>query len=209
MKQTVSSIHFCPIKSLSFQKASSLIIKKNIGIEDDRVFAFSRGLNEFDAKRVEKEPTERELINFLTLKNSPVLNKYDFKYENETISILQKAGLDVDHSYTKPDEWIEFAISESHLSKLNQTRLTYDILHEDLEAFYVSRLDNEYEHRDFELGSMGGYYTFAEIEEQLDKLYEEYPHLITEKTSLMLSVSSPLIILVLFCFIFIVRINEK
>ena len=32
---------------------------------------------------------------------------------------------------------------------------------------------------------------------------------ITEKTSLMLSVSSPLIILVLFCFIFIVRINEK
>tara|TARA_B100000965_G_scaffold404971_1_gene437355 strand:+ start:910 stop:1674 length:765 start_codon:yes stop_codon:yes gene_type:complete len=89
MKQTVSSIHFCPIKSLSFQKASSLIIKKNIGIEDDRVFAFSRGLNEFDAKRVEKEPTERELINFLTLKNSPVLNKYDFKYENETISIFK------------------------------------------------------------------------------------------------------------------------
>ena len=89
MKQTVSSIHFCPIKSLSFQKASSLIIKKNIGIEDDRIFAFSRGLNEFDAKRVEKEPTERELINFLTLKNSPVLNKYDFKYENETISIFK------------------------------------------------------------------------------------------------------------------------
>ncbi len=89
MKQTVSSIHFCPIKSLSFQKASSLIIKKNIGIEDDRVFAFSRGLNEFDAKRVEKEPTERELINFLTLKNSPILNKYDFKYENETISIFK------------------------------------------------------------------------------------------------------------------------
>ena len=89
MKQAVSSIYFCPIKSLSFQKASSLIIKKNIGIEDDRVFAFSRGLNEFDAKRVEKEPTERELINFLTLKNSPILNKYDFKYENETISIFK------------------------------------------------------------------------------------------------------------------------
>ena len=32
---------------------------------------------------------------------------------------------------------------------------------------------------------------------------------ITEKTSLMLSVTTPLIVLILFCFIFIVRINEK
>ena len=89
MKPTVSSVHFCPIKSLSFQKVNSLIIKKDIGIEEDRIFAFSRGLNELDAKRVEKDPSERELINFLTLKNSPVLNKYDFKYENEIVSILK------------------------------------------------------------------------------------------------------------------------
>ena len=90
MKPTVSSVHFCPIKSLSFQKANSLIIKKNIGIEGDRIFAFSRGLNELDAKRVEKNPIERNLINFLTLKNSPFLNKYDFKYKNKTISILKE-----------------------------------------------------------------------------------------------------------------------
>ena len=32
---------------------------------------------------------------------------------------------------------------------------------------------------------------------------------ITEKTSLMLSIISPLIVLILFCFIFIIRINEK
>ena len=54
MKPTVSSVHFCPIKSLSFQKVNSLIIKKDIGIEEDRIFAFSRGLNELDAKRREK-----------------------------------------------------------------------------------------------------------------------------------------------------------
>ena len=85
----VSSVHFCPIKSLSFQSAETLIIKKDIGIKEDRIFAFSRGLNELDAKLVEKDPSERELIHFLTLKNSPVLNKYDFKYENETITILK------------------------------------------------------------------------------------------------------------------------
>ena len=89
MVAKVSSIHFSPIKSLSFQSAQTLTIKKDIGIEEDRIFAFSRGLNELDAKLVEKDPSERELIHFLTLKNSPVLNKYDFKYENELISILK------------------------------------------------------------------------------------------------------------------------
>ncbi len=89
MKPIVSSVHFCPIKSLSFQSAQTLTIKKDIGIEEDRIFAFSRGLNELDAKQVEKDPSERELIHFLTLKNSPVLNKYDFKYENEIITILK------------------------------------------------------------------------------------------------------------------------
>ena len=89
MKAIVSSVHFCPIKSLSFQSAQTLTIKKDIGIEDDRIFAFSRGLNEIDAKRVEKDPSERELINFLTLKNSPVLNKYEFNYKNEIITIFK------------------------------------------------------------------------------------------------------------------------
>mgnify|MGYP006080366509 FL=1 len=85
----ISSVHFCPIKSLSFQSAQTLIIKKDIGIVEDRIFAFSRGLNELDAKRIEKDPSDRQLINFLTLKNSPVLNKYEFKYKNEIITILK------------------------------------------------------------------------------------------------------------------------
>ncbi len=101
-----------------------------------------------------------------------------------SISELQSAGLDIDHSHQKAGEWIEFAISESKLPRLNSTHLSYEIIHENLEAFYASRLDSDYESRDFELGSMGGYYTFAEIEEQLDILYADYPNLITEKLSL-------------------------
>ena len=89
MKPYVSSIHFCPIKSLSFQSAQNLTIKKDIGIEKDRIFAFSRGLNELNAIQIEKNPDERELIHFLTLKNSPVLNKYNFNYENEIIFIFK------------------------------------------------------------------------------------------------------------------------
>jgi len=102
----------------------------------------------------------------------------------ESIQILQSAGLDVDHSYRHKDDWIEFAISERHLPKLVATGLPFSIIHADLEAFYATRLDNEFESRDFELGSMGGYYTFAEIEYHLDALRSDYPHLITEKVSL-------------------------
>ena len=87
MKRVVSSIHFSPIKSLSFQSINTAIIKKDIGFEEDRIFAFSRAIDMSLAKTIEKNPSERELIHFLTLKNSPVLNKYDFKFENGMISI--------------------------------------------------------------------------------------------------------------------------
>jgi uncharacterized protein YcbX len=89
MKPIVSSIHFSPIKSLSFQSINTAIIKKDIGFEEDRIFAFSRAIDSSLANTIEKDPSERELIHFLTLKNTPVLNKYDFKFENEMISIFE------------------------------------------------------------------------------------------------------------------------
>ncbi|SVD94890.1 uncharacterized protein METZ01_LOCUS447744, partial [marine metagenome] len=102
----------------------------------------------------------------------------------EVLSKLQNLGLDIDHSYREPGQWIEFAVSASNIYLLDKVELHYEIIHNDLEQFYATRLDGEYESRDFELGSMGGYYTFAEIEEQLDNLYSDYPNLITEKVSL-------------------------
>ena len=102
----------------------------------------------------------------------------------QTIFTLQDAGLDIDHSYREPGKWIEFSVPASRIHILDESQLHYDIIHDDLESFYASRLDSEYESRDFDLGSMGGYYTFAEIEEHLDELYADYPELITEKVSL-------------------------
>jgi uncharacterized protein YcbX len=89
MKPIVSSIHFSPIKSLSFQSINTAIIKKDIGFEEDRIFAFSRAIDSSLANTIEKDPSERELIHFLTLKNTPALNKYDFKFENGMISISE------------------------------------------------------------------------------------------------------------------------
>src|SRR6056300_1727032 len=92
MNCKISSLHFSPIKSLSFQTIKSCLVKKNVGIEDDRVYAFSRNLNNSEAILIEKYPNKRELINFLTLKNSPFLNRYSFNLDNENITIIKDSN---------------------------------------------------------------------------------------------------------------------
>ena len=83
----VSSINYCPVKSLSYQSINSCNIKKDLGMLNDRIFAFSRGVELDKAKLMEKNPNERKLNLLLTLKNSPVLNKYNFIYSNKKLSL--------------------------------------------------------------------------------------------------------------------------
>ena len=80
MSTTISSIHYCPVKSVSFQSIKSCEIKKNIGIVGDRIFAFAKGLNFEQAKIFEKDPDNRrgKWNKILTLKNTPTMNKYNF-----------------------------------------------------------------------------------------------------------------------------------
>ena len=87
MNCAISSIHYCPVKSISFQSIQSCEIKENLGITNDRIFAFTRSVDLEKAKLIEKDAKERKLNNFLTLKNSPVLNKYNFVYENNKLTL--------------------------------------------------------------------------------------------------------------------------
>ncbi len=85
MSVLISSIYFSPVKSLSFTNIKSCVIKKDLGIVNDRSFAFSRIIDSKKVFIIEKNPGERKLNNFLTLKNSPVLNKYNFEYKNNEL----------------------------------------------------------------------------------------------------------------------------
>ena len=78
MSCLIKSINYCPVKSVSFQSIEKSNIKKNLGMTNDRIFAFSRGIDSNKSKLLEKDPNQRKLNNFLTLKNSPALNKYNF-----------------------------------------------------------------------------------------------------------------------------------
>ena len=89
MNCAISSIHYCPVKSVSFQSIDSCEIKKNIGIVGDRIFAFAKDLDANNAKLFEKSPDERKgkWNKILTLKNSPVLNKYNFLFKDNNLTL--------------------------------------------------------------------------------------------------------------------------
>ena len=92
MSATISSINYCPVKSISFQNIDKCQIKKNIGIVGDRIFAFAKNLDTDKAQLFEKSPAERKgkWNKIITLKNSPVLNKYNFLFKENKLTLISK-----------------------------------------------------------------------------------------------------------------------
>ena len=90
MNCSISSIYYCPVKTLSFQSIESCNVEKELGMINDRIFAFSRGVDLEKANSMEANPNDRKLINLLTLKNSPALNKYNFTYKEGRLSLNLK-----------------------------------------------------------------------------------------------------------------------
>ena len=84
----LDKLYFSPVKSLSFINTKNLIVKKDIGIKNDRILAFTRIINEEEAKNYQKNPNKRNLKFFLTLKNSPFLNKYNFQLKDDELTVL-------------------------------------------------------------------------------------------------------------------------
>ncbi len=116
MSATISSINYCPVKSVSFQSVGKCQIKKDIGIINDRVFAFAKDLDKEQAKLFEQNPDERKgkWNKVLTLKNSPALNKYNFilKDEKLTFSLKDKEILTIDVNQLGEREALSNKISE-------------------------------------------------------------------------------------------------
>ena len=116
MSANISSINYCPVKSVSFQTIENCEIKKDIGIVNDRIFAFAKNLDQEQAKLFEKSPDDRKgkWNKVLTLKNSPVLNKYNFIFKNEklTLTLMDKEILTIDINQLEEREALSNKISE-------------------------------------------------------------------------------------------------
>ncbi len=116
MSAKITSINYCPVKSVSFQSIENCKIKKDIGIIGDRIFAFAKDLDLEQAKLFEKSPEERKgkWNKVLTLKNSPALNKYNFisKDNKLTLTLKDKEILSIDINQSSEREALSNKISE-------------------------------------------------------------------------------------------------
>ena len=107
MSISISSINYCPVKSISFQTIKSCEIRNNIGIVGDRIFAFSKGLDFNQAQLFEKNLDERrgKWNKILTLKNSPSLNKYNFIFDNNKLTLTQSNNAIITINSDEIDEY--------------------------------------------------------------------------------------------------------
>ncbi|MFH2056644.1 MAG: M14 family zinc carboxypeptidase [bacterium] len=87
--------------------------------------------------------------------------------------------LHLDQTYRGKD-FIDIMQPVSKLKVLDEAGLSYEVVHEDVTAFYRSRLDSDAA----KAGSMGGYRTLAEIELFMDSISTEYPSIVTPKWSI-------------------------
>jgi carboxypeptidase T len=114
---------------------------------------------------------------------------------------LRKActlALDLEHSISEQQGEPVIFVNEDEFQAVSSSGLRYEVLIDDWFAYYnslpvLSDAEKEFfkmqSQRDFGVtgfgyGSMGGYYTFAEIEEDLDEMYQLFPNLITQKFSI-------------------------
>lgn len=117
----------------------------------------------------------------------------------ELIPQLLKNGITIDHSEMKEGS-VTTEISESEVNTLKQNHIKYKVLISDMAAYYENRIQQEYLNKttasgscnapnvakptNFHLGSMGGYFTFVEMQNILDSMALLYPNLITTKQAL-------------------------
>src|SRR5210317_13278 len=85
----VTKLFFSPFKSMHMTETNSFKLVPNVGIEGDRVFCFTRFLDEQDALRFQEDRKVRNIINFLSMKHSPFLNHYHFSLEDNEISLFK------------------------------------------------------------------------------------------------------------------------
>ena len=120
-------------------------------------------------------------------------------------SDLQKAyslSIDLEHTISDKEGGLILFVDEKEFQSISNSGLNYEILINDWKAYYHSlpqlseaekefiKLESEKDFgvTGFDFGSMGGYYTLAEIEADLDEMFQLFPNLITQKFSIGTSI---------------------
>ncbi|MBE2218357.1 MAG: immune inhibitor A [Ignavibacteria bacterium] len=112
----------------------------------------------------------------------------------EDIALLADNEIDLDHYQGSVKDGIVLVMSQHEVAKLKQTGIPHTVLVPDMTTYYDNRpapdanammksaeiMQND-NVMSFSYGSMGGYYTYAEVVQKLDSMRLQYPNLITAK----------------------------
>ncbi len=129
-------------------------------------------------------------------KEIPVYSKAKIFYNNSLDLVkLSENGIPVDHGLHKKNVFIESVFSQKQINKAKSLGYTVDMLIKDMAKYIASRKasikrnaspcgsNSSYQTPvNFELGSMGGFYTLDEMLQELDDMHTLYPNLITVKS---------------------------
>ena len=82
-------------------------------------------------------------------------------------------ALHLDIAYVEYGQYVDIVTHQEEVDQLRSLGYRVEVVHEDLVAFYQSRLDKTKD--------MGGYHTYSEVMAVLDSMHALYPSLTTEK----------------------------
>ena len=146
----------------------------------------------------------KTLLTIALLVLSITISAQNYKQINIPISspndfiLLSENGIDLEHSSLGKDNKLKLFVSEDDFNKIISLGFSYTILIDDWKSYYnqqtklnegekesiVSDSKNNFNVDGFGFGTMGGYYTLAEIAANLDSMFTQYPNIITQKYSI-------------------------
>ncbi len=139
------------------------------------------------------------ILPYLADCQNPVYSRVRVYADQKALMELSKAGVAIDHGNIKKGVYLESDFSASEIETISRMGYKYDILIEDVVAYYVDRAmrsagqlpetsggncfntPNYTTPSNFALGTMGGYYKYAEFTGHIDNMFNLFPNLITQK----------------------------
>lgn len=130
------------------------------------------------------------LFSFAILAQEEKYSKVRIDADQQTLVQLAELGIPLEGEYRK-NVYLITDLSESQIELIDQQNITYEVLIPDVQKFYQERnkkFENYKIPRDagdypvpegWELGTMGGMYTFDQVKAELDTMHMLYPNLIT------------------------------
>lgn len=94
-------------------------------------------------------------------------------YPADKLQMKEIIDLQLDIAYVKAGEYIDIITDQNELDQLRSQGYNLEVVHQDLVAFYQSRLA--------ETKDMGGYHTYSEIMAELDAMHAIFPSITTAK----------------------------